>query len=113
MALNNKRLQPGYPKEIAAEVYEMKKRATDLFHSDHDDGDTAIYGLLAELAPVITAYKDKAVEEARADEIQRICDEVGLFTKPRNKAVYNVYLPIEYLIKRVAIIKKNRLKGEK
>jgi hypothetical protein len=38
--------------------------------------------------------------EGGADEIKRICDEVGLFTKKRNKAVYNVQLPIAHLINR-------------
>lgn len=30
-----------------------KKKATDLFHLDHDDGDTAIYGLVADFKKVL------------------------------------------------------------
>ena len=46
------------------------------------------------------------VLKARADEINRICDEVGLFTKKRNKFVYNVQLSIKYLIDRVTALKE-------
>ena len=47
--------QEGYPDSIAAEVYKLKRKATTMFHNDHDDGDTAIYLLLSELAPLIEA----------------------------------------------------------
>jgi hypothetical protein len=52
--------QEGYPDEIAAEVWKAKRRATTMFHNNHDDGDTAIYQLLAELAPLITQHCNQA-----------------------------------------------------
>lgn len=56
---------------------------------------------LSDVDIVMQIVKQYGIQE-RADEIEMICDEVGLFTKSRNKAVYQVYLKISYLKKRVA-----------
>lgn len=52
--------------------------------------------------------------QERADEFQRVCDEVDLFTKYRNKAVYNVQLPIAYLLRRgkELVALKDKQKGK-
>jgi len=60
--------------------------------------------LLTEFTQQVTA--------ARANEIQRICDEVGLFTKKRNKYVYNVQLPIRYLTDRIATLQSTLIKDK-
>lgn len=39
---------------------------------------------------------------ARKDELRLIAEETGLFTKRRNRAVYQVYLKISYLKNRAA-----------
>jgi hypothetical protein len=38
-----------------------KRKATDMFHNDHDDGDTAIYGLIADFKKVLNE-RDKAAK---------------------------------------------------
>lgn len=62
--------QEGYPDSIAAEVYKAKRRATTLFHNDHDDGDTAIYQLLSDLAPLIQANKERWQIEAELKALE-------------------------------------------
>lgn len=58
------REQEGWPKPIAAAVYELKKRATKTFHDDHDDGDLAIYQLLDDLAELVVAHEAASVQAA-------------------------------------------------
>ena len=78
MASNSEREeQEGYPKSIAHEVYELKRKAVTMFHNDHADGDTAIYMLLAELAPLIDKYVEERERVARIDELKQFSGNYG------------------------------------
>ena len=73
---------------------------------------TALGEKVADLADLFDKALQLAVVSARADEIILICDETELFTKKRNKAVYNLYLPMAYLIQRVSELKKQKAELE-
>jgi hypothetical protein len=64
--------------------------------------------MMRDLVPYIHSRDTKRDIESRVDELNLIVEYTGLFTKKRNKAVYNVYLPIQYLLDRVAALKKRK-----
>lgn len=53
------------------EVVMIKRRATDMFHNDHDDGDTAIYQVVAEMLEWHTTQINALIARARLDELAR------------------------------------------
>ena len=64
------------------------------------------------LTAIVEAHEadvEREIVMARLDELRNVCDEVGLFTKYRHPAVYNVQLPIQYLYNRLTDIKAMRI----
>lgn len=60
------------PSEFRKLIEPAKCKAAHMFHEDHNDGYTALYGFIMDIEPIVQSMVDAAVLEARIDELLRL-----------------------------------------